>query len=248
MRRSPLYSGKALAFALTLLALAIGAWSLAPVAAPAAVSVADVGEQHGHRPMRAWHVLRWQDGRVSDGDGWIGNGSWGADRAPHRHPMNAPRRMPDRARSRQSMMPDVVDGAQVCSQTGIGVLPDATQPGGNQMNENNNMERAGSAIGRAADDVRDGVRRAADELMPDKSKDVAPGDAVQDGTVDPGHASDGDVTDRGEAPSTTQAPAEGDETAEASMGGVLPWVITVLVVLAVVLVILALVPKKKRSH
>lgn len=247
MRRSPLYSGKALAFVLTLLALAIGTWSLAPVAAPAAVSVAQMREHHTHRPMHARHVLRWQDGRVSDGDGWIGNGSWGADRAPHRH-MNVPRRMPGRAASKQSMTLDRIEGARPCAQMGVGVLPDAANRGGNQMNENSNAGRAGSALGRAADDVRDGVRRAADELMPHQGKDIAPGDSVQDGTVDPGHASDGDVTDRGETPSTTQAPSEGETRTEESMGGVLPWVITALVVLAVVLVVLALVPKKKRSH
>lgn len=58
----------------------------------------------------------------------------------------------------------------------------------------------------------------------------------------PRHATEGGTEATTPAPRTSEAPSDGASTS------VLPWIIASLVVLAVVLVALALIPKKKRSH
>lgn len=194
MRRSPLHLNKWMAFVLTASMLMIGVWTVSPVSRAVALNAAAT-DAPTHQTERT--TMRWQDGKVTDGDGFIGNGSWGADRAPARR-MHAMRRM---ARSIRDMH---------IGQTGA---------------RSNTATLTVSA------------------MMPD---------TVQDGTVDPGHARDGDVN--GDANRSMTAPSE-PQTAQRdgvneqdSMGGALPWVITALAAVAVVLVILAFVPKKSRSR
>ncbi len=88
--------------------------------------------------------------------------------------------------------------------------------------------------------------------------------AFADGAM-PGGPNDADVTTRiapFDGKMTNNAPGESRQTPnnnggavgengttdEANSSGVLPWIIALLVILSIVLVVLALIPKKNRSH
>ena len=151
-----------------LLSLCMLVLLLTPTAS--ALGATRVGSDGGHESASV--MMQCEDGKVTDEDGRIGNGSRGADRAPAQD---------DFARG------ILADGS----------TPDApTMPG-----EAARMHPQGDAV------VQDGAQ-------------------PQDGI----------------SSATEQA------AMEAGRSGILGWIIGILVLLAVVLVVLALVPKKNRSR
>ena len=144
MRRSPQSAGRAALLLAMILALSL--WLLTTLTP---LSSADNGTEMEDEFLAVALMQGGEDGRVTDDDGWIGNGESGADRPAEDDPL---------------------------------------------------------------------LRGA----MPDHSPDAQRGDTV--------------------------SPVENGREGDGNSLGILPWIIASLVVLAVVLVILALLPKKNRSH
>ena len=181
--------------------------------------------------------VRWSGGTVTDTDGIIGNGTRGADA-----PCEVVKRMTGRA----------TNGIRRATDRVVRGVEDVTQGIGN-------------AVGDMARDIGNGTRDLTDG---DGSSDM-----TQDGIREQGESENGTVTDHTtdgtENGNATDSPADpnngtnadsgiaNDDVAgdgalengtEESSGGVIGWVIAVLVVLGIVLVVLALLPKKNRDR
>lgn len=198
-----------------------------------ALSRIEDGEESGC----ATAMMQHEDGRVTDEDGRIGNGTRGADRAPSSH-----RRHHARPTSGDTAEADVVtlgggmlperDGAQprdgaldrAIGDLSGGMLGDPSTP----MRGRTLPDEGTNDNGIANDDIADG-----------NTENGNGGDMVEDGTIEDGHAEDGVVDDSGEGKGET-------EDGNSSARSILPWIIGILVVLAAVLVALALMPRRRR--
>lgn len=187
--------------------------------------------------------VRWSGGTVTDTDGIIGNGTRGADA-----PCEVVKRMTGRATS----------GIRRATDRVVRGVEDVTQGIGN-------------AVGDMARDIGNGARDLTD------GDGTGSSDMVQDGIRDKGESENGTVTDHAtddtiggtENGNATDSPADPDNDTNADSGianddiagdgavengteesssGVIGWVIAVLVVLGIVLVVLALLPKKNRDR
>lgn len=231
MKQSPSHSALTLLIMLSVLFL-----TLCP--SVAAIPTRD-GARHVDRTTAARHVrvgIRMENGVVTDDDGIIGNGTRGADRAPSSH----------RRHHTRPTSGNTAETAVVTSPDGMLPERDGTQP------------RDG-ALGRAIGDLTDGMQGDPSAPMrgrtlPDEgtdngiaNDDIADGntegdngdDMVEDGTIEDGHADNGVVDDNGADEGVT-------EDGNSSARSILPWVIGILVVLAAVLVVLALMPRRRR--
>ena len=202
-----------------------------------------------HRPVsRA--VIRRENGIVTDDDGIIGNGHYGADR--------------DHTSHRTHHRP-TASGRRASTTT-------VTQPTASMSGDGLDPDR--STAPRAAD--RHPTRRGRDLFPP--SEDPFP--PSENGQIGDGHAADGHVDDRADGgadgatdgsdpngilpdvtpnggdpngilPDGATPMPESDVAGEADSNGarsLLPWVLVSVGVLAVLLVALALMPKKGRSR
>jgi hypothetical protein len=183
-------------------------------AAAAQSGTQGTARRHDVRRPVAGLVIRRENGIETDDDGIIGNGRWGADRAP----------LPRRAhRARRTM------DTMTATQLEDGILPD-----------------------------RSTAPHRSDESTDRRGRDLMP--HVEDGQIEDKNTTDGHVDapstdDHVGAPSTddqgTEQPPMTDATGKESDSparSLLPWVIVSVGILAVLLIALALMPKKGRGR
>ncbi len=197
MRQSPNRQDRQSAFAATLLMLCMLFLALAPTALAADVRGSARNMGNSHAPMRTG--LRIEDGIVTDRDGIIGNGTHGADRAPHRHHTH---------RSHPTMSKCATAATVLFSDTPPSHTSKATVTGNDTDN----------------------------------------GSGSENGMIDDNNARNGIVEQNGDIADDDRDRARSaaeDENATARL--ILPWIIAIIAILAAVLVILALTPKKRRS-
>ena len=168
-----------------------------------------------------------EDGIVTDDDGIIGNSARGADHAPRAH-HSAHR--PHRARLPLRMRPMAMesDGGDP-----MHLFPDQLpDPVGRDI-----TDQGGSVVGDIVGDAQNGNTNGN-------------GDEQGNGQMSAPNAQNGDVSSNDDATigDNGQAVPQDHTADDGNSSGVLAWVIAMIALLAVVLVVLALIPKKSRSH
>ena len=231
-------------------------------------TVSAMNVRDGARDMHRMHLLprlslRMENGKVTDRDGIIGNGSYGADRDLHHHGGHhgerrshttasipeasvaasatwlpgAPQGGVSGAASRGRTLPD--EGGTADGGT---TQPDTGMPGEN-MQDHNGTSGQGTTADRPDSDAdnEDGV------IGDDNAEN---GLIEQESPAENGIASDdvaeGDPT-TGDVPGADAA-ENATEDGNATARSILPWVIGIIAALAAVLVVLALIPRQRRSR
>ena len=183
-----------------------------------------------------------EDGRVSDHDGIIGNSLRGADArvcaAKRARMAHNNRHTTDNTDRHMSRTKGGVRGMLDSAANRVKHAADDVVRG-----TENAIERAGNVARNAADDAQnaltpDGAPSTGEQNTPVPHADAPNADTPNNATPNAG-AQDGTLS---------QTNPDVMNEGENSAGGVLGWIIAILVVLAIALVVLAVLPKKNRSR
>ncbi len=218
---------------------------------PVAAAVHTAGDKR-RTDAPARESMKIENGIVTDDDGIIGNSATGADHSPrpHRtHRMHRPHRMRLTAAENENGVPnqapnDLPKGTPtntantVPNSDPMNIAPDQLpNPVGRDITDDNATGDSG-IVGDIVGDVTDGTLGGTNGNGIGGDQTGTPN--TQDGDVSDNH--DATIDDNGQGSTEDHTADDGNSS------GVLPWIIAIIVLLAVVLVILALIPKKNKSH
>lgn len=220
-----------------LLMVSVLVFSLILPASAAALSAAQAEHPSLHRI-----AFETEDGRVSDHDGIIGNSLRGADAR-----VCAAKRARMAHKNRHTTA--TTDHSASHNKGGVrGMLNNAANRVKHAADDvvrgtENAIERAGNAARNAADDVQDALTPDGEPATGEQNTPIPHGDAPDadnpNSAMPSPNAQDGTLS---------QSDPNAMTESENGSGGVIGWVIAILVVLAIALVVLAVLPKKNRSR
>jgi len=246
----------AVLFSALLMLAALAVSLVLPLSASAATGGMD---RNVHPPLHRTVAFHADNGKVTDGDGIIGNSLYGADaRHPHAHSKMTP------AKRGARHMAGAVAGAVDRAAGGVKRVTNGVLNGAEQALDGigNAARNAAQGItGRNIDGTNDTTAENNDGTVTEDNNGTATenGGAMNDNNapatddqtpVDPGTEENlpGDPVNPG-TPEAATTPNDDAMEPEANEGrGVIGWVIAILVIIAGALVVLALLPKKQHDR